>query len=81
MQYVLTNHIYIRIHILYNILFQTVLDLTVTKLSLGTKIHSKPQIRKLTDTYRFFFTEFTIWQENILLMFIGWCLRLELDIE
>lgn len=51
----LTDHIYIRIHILYNILFQSVLDLTVTKLSLGTKIHRKPQIRKLTDTYRFFF--------------------------
>lgn len=54
-QYMLTDHISIHIYILHNILFQSVLDLTVTKLSQGTKIHSKPQIRKLTDTYRFLF--------------------------
>lgn len=66
---------------LYNIFFWSMLDLTITKLSLGTKIHSKPQISRLTDTYRGFFIEFTIWQENILLLLVGWCLRLELDIE
>lgn len=31
------------------------LDQTIAKLSRGTKIHSKPQINILIDTYRFFY--------------------------
>lgn len=41
---------YICMYITYNILFWSMLDLAITKLSLGMKIHSKPHVRKLIDT-------------------------------